>query len=253
MAIGAEKWKEVCLNLDFDVDFRLQVSNFGNVRTINKNNEYRIIKASKLRNFRTINRTFYSPRSKKEEKKIWAMKQELSLIKAESIAQKKAIKLLKYKSDERQILRLEIDELEKQYNKLRRQYQKYIAEEMKKRAVVRCWLLHKLVATYFCKQKSAKHSYLLHLDGNKENNHFQNLQWVDADEFNLHKYKNLSSNAKEGKRGDNKLTIEKVKDIKTELKESVAINLEYFAKKYKISIAQVRRIKNAETWNFVKI
>ncbi len=245
-----ENWKDVDLNLTFEVDFRLQVSNFGNLRTVNKHDEFKTTKASHLRGFRTVNRTFYRPRTKKEEKLFVKYKYELSEAKAEIAKEKKEIKELKYKSDVRSKKREGIVALEKEFNKQKRAYQKFLLEDRKSRAITRSWLLHKLVATYFCKPKSKNHTYIIHLDGNKENNKSTNLKWATLDEANLYKYQRKSIDKP---KLSYKLTIEKVIEIKNELKDSMAFNTNDLLKKYKISISQLRRIKNKETWNFVKI
>jgi hypothetical protein len=42
----------------------------------------------------------------------------------------------------------------------------------------RYYLLHRLVAEYFCKKPSEKHNSVIHKDHDKGNNHFSNLEWV---------------------------------------------------------------------------
>lgn len=247
-----EKWADVALNLDFEVEFKMQVSNLGNVRTINRKNEYKYIYASKLRGFRTINRTFFTPRTKKVEKLIKSMKAEISELKDEIVGKKTLLQSLKYKTNERYNLRQDINELEKQYHKLYKNYQNYLANERKERVIVRCWLLHKLVATYFCTQKTPKHTSLIHLDNDKDNNCFNNLKWVTQDELYLYKLELKSNNVKKTKKMSYELTIEKIKAIRQDFKQTLALDLKKLADKYKVSLSQLRRIKNAETWNFVK-
>lgn len=48
--------------------------------------------------------------------------------------------------------------------------------------------IHKLVATAFIKNPENK-NHLIHLDYNKQNNHYSNLKWATIGEFNEHKKK----------------------------------------------------------------
>lgn len=244
-----EIWKQVDLNLDFDVDFSLQVSNFGNLRSINKNNEYKIVKASKLRSFRTINRTFYKPRTTTQQRLVNKKQKEINNLKNEIKVAKNEIKKLKYKTKERATFRDYIVQLEKDFHKKKKAYDLFLIEERKNRAVVRCWLLHKLVATYFCAQKDKLHTNVIHIDRNKENNYASNLKWVSTDEAYLYSFENKQQKQKKKPYA---LTIEKVKAIKNDLKNTMVENTQELMKKYKASLSQIRRIKNLETWKFVK-
>lgn len=252
MSINKQKevWKEVQLNLEFDVDYILQVSNLGNVRSINKYNQYKILKPSLSKKFRILNRKFFRDRTKKEAKSYSLIKFELDKLKKELAKNKKAILSLKYKSKERNEMRILINQLDKTYKTNLKSYQKYLSEERKIRTINKSWWIHKLVALYFCVPKSKKHTYLIHLDHNTENNIYTNLKWVTYDEYYSFKY-NLM-NRSNHKKISYTLTIEKVKEIRNELKQSLNLNLKDLAHKYNISLSQLQRIKNFKTWNFVK-
>lgn len=61
----------------------------------------------------------------------------------------------------------------------------------------RQWFIHRLVATLFCKQPTELHSQVNHIDGNKHNNHHENLEWVTPS-------RNISHAHKEGLMGGRK-------------------------------------------------
>lgn len=63
----------------------------------------------------------------------------------------------------------------------------------------RMWV-HRLVATYFCDNKTEQRNIVNHIDGNKTNNYAENLEWVTsyenskkASESGLFKGKNINS------------------------------------------------------------
>lgn len=44
--------------------------------------------------------------------------------------------------------------------------------------ITRMWFIHRLVAALFCKKPTEDHSQVNHIDGDKQNNHHKNLEWV---------------------------------------------------------------------------
>ena len=51
-------------------------------------------------------------------------------------------------------------------------------------------LAHRLVAESFLENLDENRKYVNHIDGNKQNNNVNNLEWVTAEENNLHAWKN---------------------------------------------------------------
>lgn len=66
--------------------------------------------------------------------------------------------------------------------------------------------VHRLVATTFISNTDPKKIFVNHIDGNKQNNHVSNLEWVTTQENNIHAYQT-------GLRPDNKRVL--AKDIDT--------------------------------------
>jgi HNH endonuclease/NUMOD4 motif len=119
-------------------------------------------------------------------------------------------------------------------------------------------LVHRLVAKYFLPKPTGKQKFVIHLDYNKENNYFKNLQWAAQQEVTEHSKKNPAViNAKADMRKNiskggynTKLTEAKVKYIKKSLAKGKT--LKELAIKFKVSDMQIYRIKTGENWSHVK-
>ena len=114
---------------------------------------------------------------------------------------------------------------------------------------------HKLVALYFCKQKSPLHSKVIFKDYNRKNITAKNLRWVTVEEQYAHSiaspaYAIANIRRKEPVKGP-QLDIEKVKNIKLAL--LAGKTLKELAVKYKVSDMQIHRIKIGENWGHVKV
>lgn len=114
------------------------------------------------------------------------------------------------------------------------------------------YYLHRLVAEYFVKKPSAKHSFVIHIDHAKENNKASNLKWVKHEDQIAHALKDpnvlLRKNPEEGP----KLNADKVRLIKKALKAKNQPTLKALAKRFRVSDMQIHRIKTGENWSHVK-
>ncbi|MFW5699613.1 MAG: hypothetical protein ACOC31_03365 [Bacteroidota bacterium] len=110
--------------------------------------------------------------------------------------------------------------------------------------------VHKLVALHFCERPSEEHSFVIHLDFDKENNDYRNLKWVTRDEMYEHHRKN--PNYRKGHRNYSKLTETEVIRIKLKLKRGKT-KLYKIAKEFGITHTQLNRIRSGENWSTVKI
>lgn len=115
--------------------------------------------------------------------------------------------------------------------------------------------IHRLVAEAFLTPKSPKHSYVIHLDYNKENNSLKNLRWATKEEMERHQQNSpavlayRSMNRKQG----HKLTDTVVKKIKQMINaKNRSMTMKEIAAHFGISEMQLYRIKSGENWAHVK-
>jgi hypothetical protein len=109
--------------------------------------------------------------------------------------------------------------------------------------------IHRLVATYFLRQPSPKHNFVIHLDYNKDNNHFTNLKWVTHEAQIDHAKRDPIWLTK--KNPMHKLSAAKVKAIKEKMAAGKKIKV--IAKQYGVSEMQIYRIKSGENWSQITI
>jgi hypothetical protein len=123
------------------------------------------------------------------------------------------------------------------------------------------YLLHRLVAEYFCKKPSKLHDYVIHLDHSKTNNHKDNLKWVTYEEQRAHSAQSEASKANAKRLSEwsritgkgKKLTVAKVKKLKEILANPKRrIKMKDLAAKFDITPMQLYRIKNGDNWGWVK-
>ncbi len=114
--------------------------------------------------------------------------------------------------------------------------------------------VHKLVAEYFLIHTSSDQKYVIHLDYDKQNNHFQNLKWVTKGEMTEHNRENpaLLNRVMPRRTSNYKLTESKVRIIKKLLKNENN-RLKMIAKQFGITHTQLNRIRSGENWKHVKI
>ena len=130
----------------------------------------------------------------------------------------------------------------------------YPGVNLRKKGKGTSFLVHRLVATHFCKKPSAKYKYVLHSDHKKENNYYQNLKWATLEETIAHKLRDpnfLKSRAEFRGKG-HKLTVDRVKIIKRKLMEGKT-RTKLIAKQFGISETQLNRIRAGTNWGHVKI
>jgi hypothetical protein len=124
------------------------------------------------------------------------------------------------------------------------------------------FLVHKIVAEYFVKRPSSKHTFVIHLDHNKLDNRAANLRWATSEEVTLHNMDNpvviaakkkASLRAIELKKG-RKLTLAQVKKMKHMLGNARRkLTYKQIAEKFGISEMAITRIKRGENWAAVKV
>ena len=111
--------------------------------------------------------------------------------------------------------------------------------------------IHKFVATHFVKNEDPDKKFLIHLDKDKTNNYWKNLQWVNQEELTEWQKENgVYDVVKRRKTGQYKLTEAKVKLIKKRL-QSGRTKKKIIAKNFNISLTQLKRIERGENWAHV--
>lgn len=124
----------------------------------------------------------------------------------------------------------------------------YLYGKYKKRFV------HRLVLATFNPVENMDKLQVNHIDGNKQNNNINNLEWCTNKENLEHAWETgLCSNCICNKSGDEahhkKLSSEKVKLIKQDLKNGISYR--QIGKKYDIAFSTVSQIANGITWKDV--
>jgi hypothetical protein len=117
--------------------------------------------------------------------------------------------------------------------------------------------LHREVAKLFCKKKSPKSKFVVHINHKKADNTSKNLKWATQEEVADHQqgsplkiaYKKRQANRTIGL----KLTAVQVKAIKDIIKNPKRkLTYKQLATKYKVSEMTLYRIKSGENWSKVK-
>jgi hypothetical protein len=114
--------------------------------------------------------------------------------------------------------------------------------------------VHKLVAETFVPKPSAEHRFVIHLDFDKQSNHFENLKWVTKDEMVSHNKENpaVINKTIPVRTKNYKLTETKVRMIKKMLQKDNT-RLKMIAKQFGITHTQLNRIRSGENWGKVSI
>ncbi|MFM8744380.1 MAG: hypothetical protein ACKODM_13800, partial [Cytophagales bacterium] len=103
------------------------------------------------------------------------------------------------------------------------------------------------VAIHFLKKPSKQHKFVIHLNYNRNDNHYKNLKWATLQERFTHQRSNPNY-----RNANAKLTEKQVLTIKQKLSLGKT-TLKQIALKFGISDMQVHRIKTGENWGKTKI
>lgn len=251
MSREKEIWKEFPLDYEIENNYRLEVSNLGNVRSFNSHfPDGRIITGSLQGGFPIVRIKLFRKRSERDQQKIDELQQKIDELNSK-------IKVLGYtKSNavQKADLRAKRDKLV--------QKRKNLNHRIDKKRVINLGILkHKAVAELFLdKPKNKKQKFIIHKDFDKENNSVGNLAWASQEELNV-RYQKHPKNIlfafrkqfmedKPLKRGS-KLSENDVLIIKKRLKRGDA--LKKLASRFNVSEMQIHRIKTGENWSHVKL
>ncbi len=236
-----EVWKNVNFNLDFKIDYRLEISNFGRMRSFTKVADGNPVAGSMINGYKIIRLKFYSPRPE-------TIKKKLELAQQENFVLARKLKTIKENGTVAAIKEMET-QLLAQKKKLSTTFKK----ELDSRVVHYHCLVHRLVAYYFLKKPIIKQTIVSHLDHEKLNNRASNLQWMTPEENSTHQQhspyvvrKKEKSFERKTTSHATKLTVTKVMLIKKLLGEEKPVRL--LAKRFKVTETQIYRIKKEENW-----
>lgn len=242
-----EEWKEIDLGVECTNKSTYEISNWGRIRSSNQMAKEKILKGSMTEGYRIVRLKLFKPRTEEQVAYIEELKSEIS----EKFKEKRSAQ----KEDNiRKVLRLE-----EEIARLKKDFSKKLAKEVRSRTINKHFLIHRLVATYFLPRPAPEATVVAHLDFNKLNNKVDNLKWMTPDENYEHQQKSPFVIAekrdrkvtKRTKDKGMKLTSTQVMHIKLLLKKGVPVK--QLVKTFKVSSMQIWRIKSGENWGHIKV
>lgn len=232
----SEQWKNIKFDPEYGNKQRMEVSNFGRLRTFNKFYNGNIVKGSTVNGYGIIRLKFFKARDEKSQKEIDDLKNQVATL-------SKEIKSITDKTlAESATIRL---------SDLKKKFAKKLKADEKKRVIYYQALIHRLVAEYFLNPPDASQTVVAHLDYNKLNNRSYNLKWMTPEQSYEHQKKSPYVIAEKNKRStrenhSTKLTVTKVMYLKKLLNENKPVR--QLAKQFKVTDTQIIRIKKGENW-----
>ena len=241
-----EKWAEVKFDFDFINDYRLEISNFGRLRSFNKTSDGNIVKGSMINGYRIIRLKFYTKRDEKVQTKLKSLQQQV--VKLSSKLKQQINNKEGKKQIEDTYLLLET---------LKKNLSKKFKKDTQGRTINYHGLIHRLVAEYFLPKPKADETKVAHLDYNKLNNRVSNLKWMTPEENYIHQQNSphVIKEKQERKLGNRsntkvaKLTVTRVMLLKKMINQNKP--MKQLIKQFKITDTQILRIKRGENWNHI--
>ena len=246
-SLYGEKWKKVSFHFEYINDYRLEVSNFGRIRSFNKISNGNILGGSLTEGYKIIRLKFF------KENDVIALKTITGLAKKIAVMTQK-VKLLKENGETAIIVKDAIGEL----TQIKTLYAKKLALNTKERTIHYHSLIHRLVAKYFLPKPAANKTIVAHLDFDKVNNDIKNLMWMTPEENYAHQVNSPYVVAEKNRRMSNgpsvsknyKLTVTKVMLLKKLLNENRK-TVKQLSKQFKVSDMQIIRIRRGENWHTI--
>lgn len=242
-----EQWKALKFDFEFTNEGRIEVSNFGRLRTFNKISDGNLINGSMINGYRIIRLKLYKPREEKIQNRLDYLQQQVF-----KLARK--LKTLKKNNESKKI----IDDTATLLNTLKKNLSKKFQDDLKERTINYHSLIHRLVADYFLKKPTAGQTIVAHLDHDKLNNRAYNLKWMTPEENYEHqKISPLVIQEKKERRQSRKvnsratkLTVTKVMLLKKLINEGKP--MKQLVKLFKVTETQILRIKRGENWGDIE-
>lgn len=124
----------------------------------------------------------------------------------------------------------------------------YAVVRIQHNKVIKSFIVHRLVASYFIEKIPGK-NVVNHIDGNKKNNHFKNLEWMTREENQKHANDNNLICIGE-RNGRSKLTNEDI--VKIRLRLDQGISKAKIAAMFNVSAGLIGHIKMGRNWTHVQ-
>lgn len=238
-----EKWKVIEFDFESTNDGRIEVSNFGRLRTFNKISDGNIINGSMINGYRIIRLKFFKPRDEKIQNKFDSLKQQVFIL-------SRKLKSLKDNNESKKI----IAETTEMLDSFKKKLSKKFKDNLKERTINYHSLIHRLVADYFLEKPTTQQTIVAHLDYDKLNNRARNLKWMTPEENYEHqKYSPhviLERQERKHKRKESsratKLTVTKVMLLKKLINQGKP--MKQLVRQFKVTDTQIFRIKRGENW-----
>jgi hypothetical protein len=112
----------------------------------------------------------------------------------------------------------------------------------------KCFMVHRLVATHFIDNPENK-PQINHIDGDKKNNHYKNLEWCTESENVKHAYSSGLADNKGEKHPGCKLTEDQVKEIR--FKREHGARVIDLMEEYGMSMSAIYQITKRTQWTHV--
>jgi len=254
-----EIWKELNFPFEHINKIKVEVSNFGRVKTYTKFcPEGGIVNGSLVGGYPVVRLKFFKERDPELTKKFKYLRKQINTLVASINRMKKKLDALPQRNQEYYDLKKQYTEADSLRLSMEKSYKKeYRADELK-RTYNYGGLVHRMVALSFLEPSSELHNLVAHIDHNKKNNHVSNLVWMTREESAVHQKKspnviNEKEQRKFKERNENtkvyKLTSTKVMLIKKKINQGVT--LRKLSKIFKVTETQLLRIKRGENWGHV--
>lgn len=242
-----EQWKAIKIDFEFTNDFRLEVSNFGRIRSFNKISDGNILNGSMINGYRIIRLKLYRPREEKVQQKFDYLQQQV-------IKLQRKIKALKENNEPKSL----INETSALLDSMKKNLSQKYKDDLKQRTINYHALIHRLVADYFLPKPKSNQTLVAHLDFDKLNNKASNLQWMSPEENYEHQQhspyvikEKLHRKTRPVERSKTmKLTVTKVMLLKKLLNKNTP--MKQLVRQFKITDTQILRIKRGENWGDIE-
>lgn len=238
-----EQWKTLKFNVEFTNEGRIDVSNFGRLRTFNKISDGNLINGSMINGYRVLKLKLYKPRDEKIQKRFDYLQQQVL-----KLARK--LKSLKNNNESKKT----IFDTAALLDTVKTSLSKKFKDDLKERTINYHSLVHRLVADYFLKKPSDMQTIVAHLDYDKLNNRANNLQWMTPEQNYEHQKNSPHVIKEKHDRRQNpratKLTVTKVMLLKKLLRQDKP--MKQLVKLFKVTETQILRIKRGENWTDIE-